>query len=256
MYNFQEMFEKKITMSKKVIGILVAMDKEYELLSNLLDSPMIEYKKVGPNHRIEFIYSELNPSSYNTTIVVVCKTGIGKVNAAMTATLLEEFCKPDIIISTGVCGSLLTEGVNQGDIVIGKTVHYHDVWCGKPNNNGQVQGLPTIYESVLATDELYSNLSQKFSNKHFIMGDIISGDWFVDTKEKATSVVDTFGETAGLDMESAALAQVCHLYGTKFMSIRIVSDCPMNEQSAQYADFWTNAPKDLVHVVNEVINFV
>lgn len=243
-------------MSKKVIGILVAMDKEYELLSNLLDSPMIEYKKVGPNHRIEFIYSELNSSSYNTTTVVVCKTGIGKVNAAMTATLLEEFCKPDIIISTGVCGSLLTEGVNQGDIVIGKTVHYHDVWCGEPNNKGQVQDMPTIYESVLATDELYSYLSKKFSNRSFILGDIISGDWFVDNKEKAKSIVDEFGEIAGLDMESAALAQVCHLYGTKFISIRIVSDCPMNEQSAQYADFWTNAPKYLVNVVNELISFV
>lgn len=71
----------------------------------------------------------------------VVKAGIGKVNAARTATELILTQRPDCIINSGVAGGI-DACLQVGDFVVGTEVAYHDVWCGEGNLRGQVQGLP------------------------------------------------------------------------------------------------------------------
>ena len=70
-------------------------------------------------------------------------------------------------------------------------------------------------------------------------GLIVSGEWFVDTKEKMQSILETFPEAKAVDMESCSIAQTCHKYGVPFISFRIISDIPLKDNKAQmYFDFW------------------
>ena len=80
---------------------------------------------------------------YGRNILLV-KAGIGKVNAALAA---QKACDAgaDLVISTGLAGGIDTS-LRQGDIVLAEKVCYHDVWCGEPNQRGQVQGLPLYFE--------------------------------------------------------------------------------------------------------------
>ncbi len=70
-------------------------------------------------------------------------------------------------------------------------------------------------------------------------GLIVTGDWFVDTKEKMREIVGHFPEAKAVDMESCAIAQVCHIYKVPFISFRVISDIPLRDTDAsQYHNFW------------------
>jgi adenosylhomocysteine nucleosidase len=67
----------------------------------------------------------------------------------------------------------------------------------------------------------------------------VSGDWFVDSREKMNEVLSHFPEAKAVDMESCAIAQTCHVYETPFISFRIISDVPLKDtKAAQYFNFW------------------
>ena len=91
---------------------------------------------------------ELAPGIMQGTIgantVVMCGSGIGKVNAALSAQRLILACRPDCIISTGVAGGL-DSSLRPKQVVASSEVVYHDVWCGEPNQWGQVQGMPARF---------------------------------------------------------------------------------------------------------------
>ena len=70
-------------------------------------------------------------------------------------------------------------------------------------------------------------------------GLIVTGDWFVDSKDKMREIVGHFPEAKAVDMESAAIAQTCYLRHVPFISFRVISDIPLRDTDAsQYHDFW------------------
>ena len=72
-------------------------------------------------------------------------------------------------------------------------------------------------------------------------GLIVTGDWFVDTREKMQSIIDLFPEAKAVDMESCAIAQACYINKVPFISFRIISDIPLRDTDAsQYHNFWSN----------------
>lgn len=169
------------------------------------------------------------------TSLYVQRTGIGKVNAASHLTeLLEDNMDEtfDRVISIG-CAGAASPTLKVGDIVIGNSYCYHDVYCGEPNSNGQVQGLPAVFPSSF---EWIKNLEK------YTLGTIASGDWFVNTREKVEQILAFLPRSynvCAIDMESAALAQVCYKRGIAFTSIRIISDNPLlPNQQEQYDTFW------------------
>ena len=196
------------------IGIIVAMDKELEQLQHLFgeDSVMVE------------------------------KCGIGKVNAALGAADMIRRWAPDIIISSGCAGGN-GDNIQIQDVVVGSEVTYHDVYCGTAIDNttvyGQVQGLPVRYpaDPMLLQKALGLTLPD---NIKLHSGLIVTGDWFVDTKDKMRSIIDKFPDAKAVDMESCAIAQTCYKLHVPFISFRVISDIPLRDTDAsQYHDFWS-----------------
>jgi len=186
------------------IAIIAAMEKETALLQ----------KFCAPN-------------------ILVAQSGIGKVAAALKTAEIITAYHPDLIINSGVAGGLC-EDMQIGSVVYGKHVCYHDVDCGAPSVRGQVQGFPPFYESSSAFDyALKENVRS---------GLIISGDQFISTPQQTQQLQQLFPQAIAVDMESAAIAQTCHIYNVPFMILRLISDTPgANHHRAQYEAFWQTA---------------
>lgn len=183
--------------------------------------------------------------------VVLCKCGIGKVNAAVgTLTLIENF-HPSLIINTGVAG-----GTGAGDVpaqvmdlVMASRIGYHDVWCGPGTEAGQAAGCPAFFENPLPR-EIRDAIGAK-------EGLIASGDIFVDRKEDLERILALYPDALAVDMESAAIAQVCHIKHVMFVCLRVVSDTPgENGNAMAYCDFWNNAPKRAFESVERLLRIL
>jgi adenosylhomocysteine nucleosidase len=172
--------------------------------------------------------------------VIVQKCGIGKVNAALgTADMISQW-KPDVIISSGCAGGN-GDDINVQDIVVSTELAYHDVYCGDAIGHsvyGQVQGLPARFQADPALVEKAASLQPTGISLH--TGLIVTGAWFVDTRQKMRDIIGHFPEAKAVDMESAAIAQTCYLHHVPFISFRIISDIPLRDTDAsQYHDFWS-----------------
>ena len=193
------------------IGIIVAMEKELRQLQSL--------------------FTDEN--------VVVQQCGIGKVNAAIGAAEMIRQHHPDVIVSSGCAGGNGDE-VNIQDVVVSTELAYHDVYCGTAVGGtvyGQVQGMPPrfVADSMLLRKAMECDSPEKRLHP----GLIVTGDWFVDSREKMQHIVSLCPDAKAVDMESAAIAQTCHIYQVPFISFRIISDVPLRDQHAsQYHDFW------------------
>ena len=167
--------------------------------------------------------------------IVLRQCGIGKVNAAVgTSELIRSF-SPDAIVSTGVAGGI-DASLGVMDVVAGASVAYHDVDCGPENKPGQVQGLPPAFA---ADERLLGIASSLKTSTRIVPGLICSGDQFITDRDQLARIKQRFPLALAVDMESGALAQVCHLYGVPFLSFRIISDTPGAEgHFDQYTNFW------------------
>ena len=220
------------------IGIIVAMRKELDLLLPLLNDSE-ESRMAG----FEFHRGKMGKHD-----VMVMQCGIGKVNAAMgTLTLINAFL-PDFVINSGVAGGA-DSSVSVMDIVAGARVAYHDVWCGPESELGQVQGLPLYFEGAKRLLQLLPDQD----NLH--KGLICSGDQFIDTMESVKRIKNNFSEALAVDMESGAIAQVCYLCKVPFLALRVISDSPgaSHDNTRQYLDFWTDAPRESFTIVKDMI---
>lgn len=207
------------------IGIVIAMDKEFARMRSLLDGE----KEVAFGGQA-FVVGQMGSNE-----VVMMQCGIGKVNAAMGATQLIESFNPDIMVSTGVAGGASTE-LNVQEVVASSQCCYHDVYCGEEVDYGQIIGLPARFEADKELVEKAKNIS---CGTKITAGLIVTGDWFVDSREKMKSILSHFPDAMAVDMESAAIAQVCFRRATRFISFRIISDIPLKDsKAAQYFDFW------------------
>ena len=199
-------------MNSMKIGIIVAMDKELRQLQQV----------------------------FKDSDVLVQKCGIGKVNAALGAQKMINEFHPDCIISSGCAGGN-GDDINVQDIVVSSELCYHDVYCGAAIDDttvyGQVQGLPARYQADPLLLEKALSLPTTDIKLH--PGLIVTGDWFVDSKEKAREIIGHFPEAKAIDMESCAIAQTCYINKVPFISFRVVSDIPLRDTDAsQYHNFW------------------
>ena len=161
--------------------------------------------------------------------------GIGKVNSAVGASEVINAFHPQLVISTGVAGGA-DAALNPTEVVVSTACAYHDVYCGSECAAGQVPGLPAEFASPHALVEKACTLP---CTTPVHAGLIVTGDWFVDSKEKMRHILHTFPNAKAVDMESASIAHTCKLYDVPFVSFRIISDVPLKDhKAAQYYDFW------------------
>lgn len=225
------------------IGVIVAMDKELNLLL-----PLLEAHKEEEVDGIRIYKGLLGPHE-----VAIVRSGIGKVNAAMGALSLINAFHPDFVINTGVAGGTGSEAKIM-DVVLADRVAYHDVWCGPCGAEpGQIQGLPRYFEGstdIIARACLNESLDLK-------VGLIASGDQFIDSPKALDGIKKLYPDVLAVDMESAPIAHVCHIKQVPFISLRVVSDTPGKEDnSKQYEHFWDDAPKQTFKVLTSIINSI
>jgi len=223
-----------------MIGIIVAMSNEFDLLLKL----MSDHQTKQFNH-LNFAIGKIQGQS-----IVLMQSGMGKVCAAIAAREMIEQFHPQYIINTGLAGGLDTK-LSVMDIVVGKDVVYHDVWCGEGNEYGQVQDLPAVYHG---DKNLLKQISALSSDVKIISGLITSGDQFISNVNELQKIKQHFPDGLAVDMESGAIAQTCYLYNVPFISLRIISDTPgIDNHYQQYLDFWNKAPEKSCEIIRQLI---
>lgn len=225
------------------IGIIVAMDKELSQLRNVLSSPRESQVGVLP-----CTVGHIGPHD-----IVLQKCGIGKVNATVGTTELAIHHHPDLIISTGCAGGADTS-LHVTDVVVGTHYTYHDLYCGSEVAYGQLVGLPSLFH---ADGSLVEKALSLHCSTPIHSGLMVSGDWFVDSREKMREILGHFPDAKAVDMESCAIAQACYLYGIPFVSFRVISDVPLSdEKAAQYFDFWGRLAEGSFEVTRQFIEAI
>lgn len=172
---------------------------------------------------------------------IVEVVGIGKVNAAVKAAGLIEKYNPNYVVSFGYAGGIQNNMVKKKDLIVGDRVFYHDVWCGEPNLIGQVQGCPQYFDcaenrTILNFIVLATGVIPRDTARAIHTGPIATGDSFVTKKEEAQKIKMIYWNTLCVDMESAAIAQVCYDKKIPFMAYKIVSDIVGEEKQTENYD--------------------
>ena len=211
------------------IGVLTAMTSEFEQLASLLEDA-VKCDEGG----IGYLKGRLA-----TNEVILRQCGIGKVNAALGAAELIRSFSPDAMVSTGVAGGI-DECLGVMDVVVSSSIVYHDVWCGMGCEYGQVQGMPAVFKAGESLWKCADSLNSDPDNATRIhAGLICTGDQFITSREELDAIKSKFPAGLAVDMESAAIAQTCHIYGVPFVSFRIISDTPgVDKHIEQYENFW------------------
>lgn len=208
-----------------MIGIIGAMPKEVEAIKNKMNNINT---KVLFNH--EFIFGEIKNKK-----VVVCKSGVGKVNASVTATIMIITFNPQIIVNIGTAGGLV-EKQNTLDIVISKDIIQHDY------DTSYIDGELGIGIRSSSDYQLRKIVEEAFIESglsaDIYIGDIISGDLFVGETEKIVELKKKFPTAIACEMEAGAIAQTCEKLGVPFIVVRSLSDIVFNDNSG--IDFMKN----------------
>lgn len=206
------------------IGIMCATQQELEPLLARLQNKREEVRLMR-----SFITGE-----YAGLTVTAVIGGVGKVNGAITAqTLIQDFGAEKILF-TGLAGGL-DDTVKIGDVVIGAEVLHHDLDM-KLMENDQFPGMPTDY--FRGDPELLELCRGLGDNLRF--GRIVTGETFITAKER-DGIIERFHPQC-VDMESAAVAQVCWFFRVPLLVIRALSDNADEEVEGAYSENgqWTS----------------
>lgn len=223
------------------ILIVVAMQSEYDLMSHIMTNVTTD------SHRgVRCCIGTITGNR-----VILMQSGIGKVNAAVRVADVIRNEQPDYVVNSGVAGGI-GDGLRPGDIVVGAQTCYHDVWCGE-GEWGQVQGLPLYFD---ANPKLLNIAETNIPTAR--LGLICTGDQFISDIDQLNAIRSRFPNGQAVDMESAAIAQVCHLYSVPFISLRVVSDTPgmVHDNTSQYFDFMTDAPRATFDAVRRLVEAI
>ena len=224
-----------------MIGIIGAMQEEIELLVARIES-CNEKNFEG----FDFFVGKLEGVS-----VVILRSGIGKVSAALGVAMMREHFQPDCIINTGSAAGLKSD-MSVGDVVISSKVAYYDVDVTTFGYElGQVPKMPPAYEA----DQHLVELAEQSKGKEAIhTGLVVSGDSFIDDDAKVKQIASNFKDALALDMEAGAIAQACFMLNISFVIIRSISDVADNDAKMAHEEFLAIAAKSSSDMIVRVLD--
>lgn len=227
------------------IAIIAAMEEEVQLLQRKLEYGYIE------NHLgIDFHLGQLSGHD-----IVLLQSGIGKVAAATTTTLLLNRYSIDAVINTGSAGGLCPS-LNIGDIIISSDVTYHDADITAFGYQiGQMPGCPVTFPVSKDYQQLAikSVLHHKFNA---ITGLICSGDTFVHRHDQRDFIRTYFADAIAVEMEAAAIGHVCWLMGIPFVVVRAISDVADKKSIMSFEEFLPLAAKHSSLIVERMLKLL
>jgi adenosylhomocysteine nucleosidase len=245
------------------LAILGALNREVTLLDKML---------VGASAReiegMTFVTGRLEGRA-----VVVAWTGVGKVNAAMTTTLLLEHFRPAQVVFTGVAGAV-DPNLEPGDIVIARQTAYHDMGTLAPTGleYGGVRNpmtgdpnpvfFPADPVLLTAAEQAAGGLTFDIMAlpkgervPRVIVGTVVTGDTFVASPEKRAALRASLGAGA-VEMEGAAVAQICFQQNVGCLIIRSISDKADESALVDKQLFYGVAAKNSARLVTEIVRIV
>ena len=227
------------------IGIIAAMNEE-----------MQQIKKVMSNITENIVY---NLHFYEGTIsgkeCVLVECGIGKVNAARTTQILIDNYDIEYVVNIGTAGGVDTS-LNVTDVVIGEKLAQHDFdITAFGREKGFITGVGKYVFSdeklVKKCKEAMENIAQDDSYK-VLIGTIASGDIFCTDRNMANGIQKEFGALC-VEMEGAAIGQICMLDNVPFIVIRSISDSPNGNNNIDFDEYITIASKRCAEFLKELL---
>ena len=228
-----------------MIGIIGAMEDEVAQLKKNM-----EIEETTEVASLSFCRGKLSGKE-----VVVVRSGIGKVNAAICTQILVDQFHVDVIINTGIAGSLDAE-IDIGDIVISTDAVEHDMDAsifGDPI--GQIPQMDTF---SFPADESLVKLAKEVNEKanpdvHTWIGRVVSGDQFVSSGEKKEQLIGVF-DAKCTEMEGAAIAHAAYLNKISCVIIRAISDKADNSAVVDYPAFEAAAIRHSVRLIEALVS--
>jgi len=211
-------------------GIIGAMEPEVAILKAKLANC-----ETSTHAGYTFYQGQLNDND-----VVIVQSGIGKVAAALATAILIDKFQPDYVVNTGSAGGFDVQ-LKVGDIVVSSEVRYHDVdLTAFGYEIGQLPANPAAY---IPHQRLISAAKQginKLENIHAITGLITTGDTFMTKEDDIAKARKNFPTMAAVEMEGAAVAQVCYDYNVPFAIMRTISDKAKGNADIDFKKFAEN----------------
>ncbi|MBQ3118152.1 MAG: 5'-methylthioadenosine/adenosylhomocysteine nucleosidase [Clostridia bacterium] len=225
-----------------MIGIIGAMGIEIRALADLLED-----KKSKTFSGVEYMSGKI----YGKDVVLaVC--GIGKVFAAICAQTMILKYNPDVIINTGVAGTL-SDKLSIGDIAIADSVVQHDMDTSPLGDPvGLLSGINIV--KIPADKDTVTKIEScvKETGANYEIGTIASGDQFLASNDVKTRIVKNFGAIAG-EMEGGAIGHVCYVNNKPFCVLRAISDCADGSGAENYMEFLSHAAENATMIMARFI---
>lgn len=226
------------------IGIIGAMAQEVSILASQLENA----------ERHEHAGGVFYTGRRHGIDVVILQSGIGKVNAAVgTAVLLERY-RPDAIINTGSAGGFAND-MHIGDVVVSDEVRHHDVDVTAFGYEfGQVPNMPAAFAADVGLRQLARQAVKTLDEVGVREGLIATGDSFMADHARVDATRARFPSMLAVDMEAAAIAQACHLFGCPFVVIRALSDIPgSGDNHLSFEEFLDLAAQRSSRMVDQIL---
>ncbi|MNI49454.1 5'-methylthioadenosine/S-adenosylhomocysteine nucleosidase [compost metagenome] len=230
-------------MTYRKIALIGAMNEEIDLLVKHMEG-ITESIKAGITFR---------EGTYLGKQVVVCKSGVGKVNAAVTTQILIDQFRVEAILFTGVAGALDPE-LNIGDIVVSTECMQHDM---DVTALGFARGMipyeeTSIFAANAGLQELAMASGERLFQGRVKQGRVLSGDQFVASRTVVEELHRDLGGSC-TEMEGAAVAQVSSMNGIPFVVIRSMSDKADGSADVNFAEFTLQASENSYRMIEDMV---
>ncbi len=225
-----------MTQKNTPVAIIGAMEQEIALLQSRIAQP--QHEKVA--------HVAITRGTLAGKPVLLAQSGIGKVNAAITTTVLLEKYQAACVINTGSAGGL-QGGMKQGDVIVGIQTAHHDADATAFDYViGQLPQMPARYEADAA-------LVEHAARAAIDRGLIVSGDQFINHPDKIARIRTHFPDALAVEMEAAAIAQTCYQFARPYVIIRALSDLADGEAEYSFETFLQMAATHSAEMVENLV---
>ena len=230
----------------KKIAIIAAMEEEMQAIKEMMNN--IKLEKVYETEIIEGVIDQKQ--------IVLAKCGVGKVNSARITQMLIDKYEIEFVVNVGSAGAL-NEQLNIGDIVIGKTLVQHDFDI---TAFGHAKGYITDIGREIVTDanliqkceKAIESILNKDTDNKCVIGTIASGDQFCTELELKKEITNEFHADC-VEMEGAAIAQVCMLDKVSCVVIRSISDKVNGNNQVDFETYLKKASKNCAKFIEGLL---
>lgn len=228
----------------RLIGIIGAMEEEVIKLKEKMSGVTVHQKAS----------MEFNRGLLEGREVIVVRSGIGKVNAAVCTQILVDDFRVEAIINTGIAGSLRNE-INIGDLVVSTDTLQHDV---DAREFGYAPGqIPRVDTLSFPADQELTELAVKVCREvnpdiQVFAGRVVSGDQFIADSARKQQIASEFDGFC-TEMEGAAIGQTAYLNRVPYVVVRAISDKADHSATMDYPTFEKMAIESSVRLVSRMV---